>query len=112
MPSSWDSDGPKRKLVTTHFHICCWYGLVSAVLALFLVLTLAQGISYPHLTLLAGSVGLLIAHHKIGAAIEEDRKWAPAATILLSLLLLPAVPVGTFFGIKLFVNASKLMLEQ
>lgn len=106
--SSWESKGPKSRVVDTHYHVGYFYGFLSAILALGFFLSLSRGISYEHLAFLVLAVALTIVHFKVSAAAESDKGWVPAASIVLALPLLFGFPIGTYLGVKLLVNAPKL----
>lgn len=108
MSSSWDSEGPKSKVVNTHYHVGYFYGFLSAISALGFVLSLDKGVSYQHLAFLLVVIALTIGHFKVSDAAEHDKSWVPAASVVLALPLLFGFPIGTYLGFKLLANAPKL----
>jgi hypothetical protein len=108
MSSSWETQGPKSKVVDTHYHVAYFYGFVSAILALAILFGMDGRIPYENLVVLAVMIALTIAHLRVSDATERDATWAPSATTLLALPLLFGFPIGTYLGVKLLINASKL----
>jgi hypothetical protein len=108
MSSSWESQGPKSKVVDTHYHVGYFYGFLSAIFALGFVLSLKAGISYQHLAFFALTIALAVGHFKVSEAAESDKNWVPVASTILALPLLFGFPIGTYLGAKLLVNAKKL----
>lgn len=108
MSSSWDSQGPKSKVVDTHYHVGYFYGFLSAIFALGFFLSLSKEISYEHLAFLAVAIALTIGHFKVSDAAENDKSWVPAASMVLALPLLFGFPIGTYLGVKLLINAPRL----
>jgi hypothetical protein len=112
MSSSWDSPGSKSKVVDTHYHIAYFYGFLSAIFALGFLLSLGKEISYQHLGFLILGIALTVGHFKVSDAAESDKNWVPAASTILSVPLLLAFPIGTFFGVKLLINVAQLKPAQ
>jgi hypothetical protein len=108
MTSSWDSSGPKRKVVDTHYHVGYFYGFLAAIAALGLLATFESGISYPHLAFFALASALAFGHFKVSEAAENDQGWVRVASMALGIPLLFGFPIGTFLGIKLLINAAQL----
>lgn len=112
MSSSWDSPGPKSKVVDTHYHVVYFYGFLSALFALGLFLGRDKGIPYEHVAILAVLVALTVGHFKVSNAAENGKEWVPAASMVLAIPLLVGFPIGTFLGVKLLINASRLKPTQ
>lgn len=108
MSSSWESQGPKGRVVDTHYHVGYFYGFLSAIFALGFVLSLKTEISYQHLAFFVLAIALAIGHFKVSEAAESDKNWVPVASTVLALPLLLGFPIGTYLGVKLLVNAPKL----
>jgi hypothetical protein len=108
MPSSWETSGPKRKLVDTHAYVGYFYGFISTLLALVLAFSMNGGIAPAYLAVLGLGIMLTLGHFKLSDAVERDRHWVPAASVLLALPLLLAFPIGTYFGSVLLVNTARL----
>ena len=114
MTSSWASNGPKSKVVNTHYHVAWLYGIGIAIFAaVSAIVNLMKGISManilPDIIIIIVFIALIFAHLKTSSAAEKDQKWAPIVSLVLSVPLLIVFPIGTFFGIKLLVNAIKLL---
>lgn len=112
MSSSWDSSGPKRKVVDTHYYVGYFYGFLGALAALVLLGSLSRGISYPHLALLAVAIALAFGHFRVSEAAENDKDWVPVATMVLAVPLIFGFPIGTYLGVKLLANACQLKTEH
>lgn len=109
MASSWDSPGPKRKLVDTHSHVGYLYGFLAVVFALLLSMGLGRAdFDFKNYGIVALFAALAFCHFKVSAAAEKDKHWVAGASFGLALLLLPAFPIGTFFGCKILINALNL----
>jgi len=108
MSSSWETQGPKSKLVDTHHHVAYLYGVIAAILVLGILFKLSEGISHENIVVLLVVIALAIVHFKVSHAAECDKTWVPIATTVLALPLLPGFPIGTYFGVKLIANALKL----
>jgi hypothetical protein len=108
MASSWESTGPKSKIVDSHQHIGYYYGFVAALFALAFLVTFTSERSYPVLGAAIVCAALALVHFKVSDAAENDKPWVAGASSLLSLPLLVAFPIGTFFGVKLLINTAKL----
>lgn len=108
MASSWESTGPKSKIVDSHHHIGYYYGFVGALCALSFLVTLNSARSYPVLAAAIVFGVLAFVHFKVSDAAENDKPWVAGASSLLALPLLIAFPIGTFFGVKLLINTVNL----
>lgn len=108
MPSSWEAQGPKSKLVDTHYHVGYLYSIVAVLLALGIFFNLSKGFPYEVFIVLLVVIALSIVHFRVSHAADSDQSWVPMASTFLALPLLFGFPIGTYFGAKLMFNALKL----
>jgi type III secretory pathway component EscV len=108
MASSWEVQGPKSKLVDTHYHVGYLYRIVAVLLVLGILFNLSNGFPLEMFIVLLIVIALSIVHFKVSHAADSDETWVPVATTCLALPLLFGFPIGTYFGAKLLFNALRL----
>jgi prepilin signal peptidase PulO-like enzyme (type II secretory pathway) len=108
MSSSWEAQGPKSKLVDTHYHVGYLYRFVAVILVLGILFNLSEGLSFELCIVLLVVIALSIVHFRVSHAADRDESWVPVATTFLALPLLFGFPIGTYFGAKLMFNAFRL----
>jgi hypothetical protein len=108
MSSSWDHPGAQRTVVDLHSYVSYWYIFLAALSAFVTFVKWQDESAASTLAMAIGLAVLALIHRKTSDAAESNKPWVPLASILLAFPLLLSVPIGTWLGIRLMINAPQL----